>query len=301
MRKNSFFEKGGLIALVALAMIPQAGVGQKPRIAVLSMENRSSWWQEQNLLGLAAADQLTTQLVNHGGFVVIERERLAAIIEEQGFQMTGAVDPSQVARLGVMAGAEYLITGSIVRFGIDRKGASIGGFGASYTEAESAVNVRVINTETGEIVWAGEGVGKKRLVGMSGGGVAVSETSLFDAGLADQALAPAMEQIMQALGSISLPSKIPPAEIVGEGQNGAVYINQGENFGVEIGDRYEVSRVVDQILDAQGNILDQITEQVGVVEVTRVLSQSAIATIVEGEAKQGDTVQAEAGGRPAGE
>jgi hypothetical protein len=39
-------------------------------------------------------------------------------------------------------------------------------------------------------------------------------------------------------------------------------------------------------------VLDQITDRVGIIEVTRVLSQSAICTVVEGEAGEGDTLQA---------
>jgi curli biogenesis system outer membrane secretion channel CsgG len=293
MRTLSFLFNGALLGMIAAFSMPAQGLAQKPRVAVLSMENRTSWWQEQ--LGLAAADQLTTHLVNDGGFAVIERERLQAVIDEQGFQMTGAVEPSQVAQLGLMAGAEYLITGSVTRFGIDRKGASIGGIGASYTEAESAVNIRVINTETAEIVWAGEGEGKKRIVGMSSEDVDVYAGEGFNPGLAGEALSPAMEQLMGSLSSLTLSSSTPPAEIVGEGQEGAVYIGQGQNVGVQVGDRYVVLRVVDEILNAQGKVLDRLTEKVGVVEVTRVLTQSAVATVVAGEAKPGDTLEPQGG------
>lgn len=39
-------------------------------------------------------------------------------------------------------------------------------------------------------------------------------------------------------------------------------------------------------------MLDQIVEQIGLLEVSRVLSQSAVCTIVEGEAAEGDAVRA---------
>jgi hypothetical protein len=47
---------------------------------------------------------------------------------------------------------------------------------------------------------------------------------------------------------------------------------------------------VDEIRDSAGNVLDQITEKVGVIEVTRVLSQSSICSVVEGEAREGDKI-----------
>ena len=70
-----------------------------------------------------------------------------------------------------------------------------------------------------------------------------------------------------------------------------MYIDKGENYGVTVGQRYEVHRVVDEIRDASGNLLDTITDTVGLLEVTQVLGQSAICTVVEGEAAEGDTLE----------
>ena len=56
------------------------------------------------------------------------------------------------------------------------------------------------------------------------------------------------------------------------------------------GRRFEVVRVVDEIRDVNDNVLDRITDTVGVLEVTRVLSQSAICRVVEGEVSEGDTI-----------
>ena len=58
-----------------------------------------------------------------------------------------------------------------------------------------------------------------------------------------------------------------------------------------VGQRFDVIRVVDEITDANGNVLDRITDTVGVIEVTRVLSQSAICSVVEGDAREGDSIQ----------
>ena len=81
----------------------------------------------------------------------------------------------------------------------------------------------------------------------------------------------------------------PPAQIVGS-NDGSFYIKQGENFGLMVGQRFEVVRVIDEIRDANGTVLDRITDRVGVLEVTRVLSQSAICAVVEGEAIEGDQI-----------
>ncbi len=48
--------------------------------------------------------------------------------------------------------------------------------------------------------------------------------------------------------------------------------------------------MVDEIRDTNGEALDLIAAKVGALEVTRVLPQSAICTVVEGEAEEGDAV-----------
>ena len=121
----------------------------------------------------------------------------------------------------------------------------------------------------------------------------------FDAGVAQEALRPAIEQITEKIAAqadrfASLEPVVPAApaaQIVGV-RDGSIYINQGENYGVQVGQRFEVVRVVDEIRDANGTVLDRITDTVGVLEVTRVLSQSAICSVVEGEASEGDTINA---------
>ncbi len=82
-----------------------------------------------------------------------------------------------------------------------------------------------------------------------------------------------------------------PGEVVGSPEAGVVYIDKGAGDGIEIGQRFDVYRVVDEIRDSAGKVLDQITEKVGVIQVTRVLSQSSICSVVEGEAREGDKIR----------
>lgn len=290
-------KKAVLVAIVAGAALAITGneaayAQDRPRVAVISFDNRTDWWATD--MGDVAADMIVTRLVNSGVFTVIERERLAAILQEQGFQLSGQVNPADVVEIGRLAGVMYLITGSVTRFSIDEKGTSVFGRNVGYTEAESEMNVRAFSTETGEIITATEGSGSKRLVNVSG----VVSMSAMDRGMAEDALGPAADNIAEELvkqsarfviTDIAAPVVVPA--IVGTGSDGSLYVDQGENAGVQVGQRYEVYRVVDEIVNAAGEVLDQITERVGVIEVSQVLSQSAIATVIEGEADEGDTLK----------
>ena len=76
-------------------------------------------------------------------------------------------------------------------------------------------------------------------------------------------------------------------QIVGSSDSSSC-IDKGKNYDVTVEQRYQVLCVVDEIRDANGNLLDRLTEAVGVLEVTRLLGQFAIRPLVKGEVAEGD-------------
>lgn len=276
---------------------------ERPRLAVLPFENRTDWWGRQ--LGHSAASQLTVALVTSGAFSVLERQRVDAAYDEWAMGQSGAVTAEQAVEIGRLLGAEYLVTGEFTHFNISERGGrvNIGGrrVGANETRAESAMNVRVFSATTGEIVAASQAEGSEVLGrGLSTAELQTTSRTRYNQTVADQALGPAIEQIVAELVSqrdrfptTGLPAPPPPGApaIAGLADDGSIYIDQGEDVGVTVGQRFHVLRVVDVIRDRDGNVLDEITERVGVLEVTRVLSQSAICTVVEGEAGVDDRLE----------
>jgi len=283
------------LAAVALALTVAGGASAqaKPRIAVLAFENNTTSAFFGDRLGLAAADELTTQLVKTGEFSVVERQQIDAVLSEQKLGMSGVVDAATAAKIGKLLGVQAVVTGSITQFSLDSKSAGIGRFAATYTEAESVLDARLVNTTTGEIIAVADGNGKKRL-----GGAAYKDYNFerdMDVGVAQEALRPAVEKLVEGILEQKaeldgLAAAAPTGQVVGSGDAG-IYIDRGQNLGVEVGQRFDVLRVIDRITDANGNVLDEVTDVVGVIEVTRVLSQSAICEVVSGEAKEGDRIR----------
>lgn len=281
----------GLVFALAFAAAPAHAQG-KPRIAVVGFENNTTSRIWGDRLGEAAADELTTQLVKSGEFTVLERAQIQKILDEQHAGQSGAIDPTTAAAIGKVLGAQVVLLGSITQFSVDERSGGIGRLSASYAEAESMLDVRVVNVNTGEILSVAEGQGKKRF-----GGAAFKDMNLqrsFDEGVAQEALRPAVEKAIQELvgqkSAIAAVAPSAPAMLVVGAREGSIYIDRGENAGLTVGQKLDVLRVVDTIRDAGGNVLDEITEKVGTLEVTRVLSQSAICKVVDGDAKEGDKV-----------
>jgi curli biogenesis system outer membrane secretion channel CsgG len=280
-------------AAAALAAVLSTTPGEaqnRPRIAVVAFENNTTSVIWGDRLGEAAADELTTQLVKTGEFTVVERARFDAILAEQHAGMSGAIDPATAARVGKVLGVQAVVLGSITKFTVEQRSGGIGRLSASYTEAESMLDLRVVDTNTAEVLVVAEGGGKTRFGGAAYRDINLQQT--FQQGAAQEALRPSVEKAIAAL--VQQKSKIaaaaPAAQVVGV-RDGSIYIDRGENFGLKVGQRLEVLRVVDVIKDASGNVLDEVTEKVAVLEVTRVLSQSAICSVVEGAPKEGDRVR----------
>lgn len=286
--------KGCVAMALALPLIAlSAGAQGRPRVAVLAFDNNTTLTILGNRLGFAAADEVTTQLVKTGEYAVVERSQIETLLAEQKLGQSGLVDAATAARIGKLLGAQAVITGSITQFSLDRKSAGIGRLAASYTEAESIVDVRMINVNTGEIILATKGTGKKRF-----GGAAFKDMNFerdMDAGTAQEALRPAVAQAVERIRAEKIPlAGLAAAEPMGRvvGMRGAdYYIDRGANTGIKVGQRFEVVRIIDRITDASGKVLDEVTESVGTLEVSRVLSQSAICKLVTGSAKEGDQIR----------
>ncbi len=170
-------------ALLAMALVAvAAGAGNKPRIAVLEFKNKADnqWWYHGG--AAAAQDVFVTELVKSGKFTVVEREQLDAMMQEKGLQMSGDIDPKTAIKLGKILGLNYLLTGAVTEYGETNVGGGGFGVGVGKKKFVAAMNARLINTSTGEIVWADEGRGEESSVKVSvfGVGGGVDDSRMFD-------------------------------------------------------------------------------------------------------------------------
>lgn len=286
------------VAVMAMlwAMLPMALAAQaKPRVAVMPLQNNTTGRVFGDRLGEAASDEMTTALVKSNEFRVVERQQVQTLLAEQSLGMSGAIDAATAAQVGRLLGVQLVVLGSITQFSIDQRSAGVGrlGVSASYAEAESVLDIRIVDVNTGEIIVVAEGQGKRRF-----GGAQVKDINLqrdFDAGIAQEALRPAVENAVERLlrqksQFAAVQAAAPAMQVVGV-RDGQVYLDSGENGGLRVGQRLSVMRVTDVIRDARGNVLDEITEKVATIEVTRVLSQSSIGKVVDGSGvREGDRV-----------
>lgn len=187
--KNKTWKVVGCAALTAMVLASAlAAASDKPRIAVLEFKNKADnqyWWSGG---GEAIQDVFVTELVKSGKFRVVEREQLAQLMREKNLSLSGDVDASTAVRAGKLLGVQYFLTGAVTEYGVTDKGArgrSIGGlpsFSVKKRSFVAALNARIIDVETGDILWADEarGVEKSSKVNVGGFGGGVEDQRMFD-------------------------------------------------------------------------------------------------------------------------
>jgi curli biogenesis system outer membrane secretion channel CsgG len=170
--------------------------GKKIPIVVMDFETRvpQQGWQ----VGHGASDMLITALVKTKKYRVYERNRLKSIMKEQNLQMSGAVDMSTAVQIGKLVGAKYIITGSVTEYGMARSGAHGGGwFDVGKKRYRATVDVRAVNVQTGEIVFADSGSGTLKSTAVSVLGFGGGEN--FDAKKASESMRMAIDDVMSRI------------------------------------------------------------------------------------------------------
>ncbi len=149
---------GGLFLVLLVTSINFVNAGEKPVMAVAEFTNASgaAWWRGG--VGWELTDMLTNELVATKAFKMVERKKLDAVLSEQNLAASGRVSSGTAAKIGELTGAQYLVTGTVSAYEQDVSntggGVSFGGFsiGGKKENAYMAIDLRVVDTTTGEIV-----------------------------------------------------------------------------------------------------------------------------------------------------
>lgn len=189
-------------ALLLAVAIPVLQAADKPRVAVLEFKNKADnqWWYHGG--AEAAQDVFVTELFKSGKFRVVEREQLEALMQEKNLTLSGDVDPATAVRVGKILGVNYLLTGSVTEYGVTDTSAHapgvrrLPGFSAGKRNFVAAMNARLIDTNTGEIVWADEARGEDSSVKVNVGGFGGGAD---DSRMFDKVMKPVIQQLVASI------------------------------------------------------------------------------------------------------
>lgn len=174
-----------LVLCFTLFWTSQGLAAGKPSIGVLRFTNdtRAGWWNAS--VGRELQDMLVSELANTKAFHVLERKEIDSVLGEQDLGASGRISRSTRAKIGKIKGAKYLVAATVSSYEENTSGSggglSIGGFslGGKKKKAYIAVDLKVIDTTTGEIVDSRTVEASSSSGGLSvGGGVGMFSGSL---------------------------------------------------------------------------------------------------------------------------
>jgi len=215
----------------------------KLRVGVINFQNKTP--SRVPGIGESAADILGTLLQKTGRFIVIPQQDMQSILLQQLMGATGAINPETAAKMGQIMGLNAVVTGIITAYSDTEEAAVFGTGGSKKQTARVTLEYRIVDTTTGVQLVADSGQGvyeKKATQALSMESKDTYDTDLRDGALRD-ALTRVMITMMQQLGNRRWSSRI--ASFSGN----TLYINAGQKSGLNVGDKLDVYREGEEIID----------------------------------------------------
>jgi curli biogenesis system outer membrane secretion channel CsgG len=231
-------------------------------------------------------------------FTVLERSKVNEVMKEQDFGASNRVKQGTQAKIGRIIGADAQVFGDLVVFGRDDRKVDVKGFGIigraggavansmKTDKANVVINYRIVDAETSEIIFQGEAKGESKrkskgfgaIAGALGGAVVGGSIDMTSSNFAETIIGEATIDCVDKLVAdlVAKYDKIPEKKIdiegrVAEIQGNTLYVNVGSNDSVQVGDRFEVLKIVKEVLDPQTKeVLDLVTEPAGELVITNV-------------------------------
>jgi len=318
---------GALLFLVAAQAqtAPSPTAPRKKRVAVFdfdyaTVQTYSAAAFGSNVdVGRGIADLTVKYLVQDGTYSVIERKAMDKILPEQNFSNSDRANPTSAAKLGKLLGVDAIIVGSVTQFGNDTKNTNVGGGGGPWgaygvggighkkSKAIVAVDARIVDIDTAEILGVASGKGESSRESTSllgggggwhgwGGGAVDFGSSDFQQTILGEAVNSAVKQMSGEL--IADNTKLQTRTVKVEGlvaavDGGQIILNVGARAGLKVGDQLNVERVTREIKDpSTGAVIRKMSSTIGVIKLTDVDEGSAVGTAVSGSGfKVGDMVK----------
>ena len=304
---------------VPLQLQAQSAANRKPRVAVLDfdygtvMSASSSIFGTNVDIGRGISALLVTNLVRNGSFSVIDRDALSTVLAEQNFSNSNRADPASAARIGKVLGVDYIIVGTITQFGNETNkqdvgggggnwhGFGVGSIGHSNSKANVAIDARIINVDTAEILAAAEGKGESSRSGLAlgggggnwkgmGAGNVDFGSSNFQSTIIGEATKKAVDALATDLGTQASRLTVRAVKIdalIAAVDGGQIILNAGARAGIHSGDQLTVVRVGREIKDpATGQVIRRLTSTIGTIQAADVDDTSSVCNVVSGSGFQ---------------
>lgn len=280
--------------------------GPKMRVAVANFgttDRFASVYGGWNIGGGLAA-QLVTELIKTGRVIVVERAILSKVLIEQELGESALLTPLTRTPAGHLLGVDYLIVGEVTEFEERQMGAGMGAklfgikFGGEILAAQVGIDLRIVDTRTGEILYSHYSRGKawEKAGGvkfdykvLDFGGDAFHKTPLGKAtrNVIDDAVSFILGIIDKQTEEYTWLGRV--IEVEGS----TFYFNAGRSDAISTGDKFRISNVKKVLTDPETNqVIGLIENHLGLAQAVYVDGKYTKAKVLGGfKPRIGDIVR----------
>lgn len=259
---------GFVILLTLLITIPQITLAEyknlKQTLAIIDFENKTT----DTTIGSGVQDILTTTLWKSDRFVLVEREKIREILDEQDFSVSDRVSAIDAIKIGKILGADYILTGGITEAGLKKEN--------NKTVSNIALDARLVDIASTQIILAETAFGKAPGTDMN------------------SAIRNAVENL--TLKIVDTVDKNPwQSQIIKLQDKNTIYINAGSEHGIKKGEEFTVYKQGEELIDPKTKtVVGHLSKKIGRIAIIDLQPKFSIATQIEGgNFEKGDIIKEE--------
>tara|TARA_B100000768_G_C11265125_1_gene370676 strand:+ start:183 stop:1100 length:918 start_codon:yes stop_codon:yes gene_type:complete len=271
-----------LLTSCVLVLTVSASSNNLPIIAITEIQSSvdSSYWRDfKNSKSVNFQTMLETQLVQTNRFKIIERNRIDEVLSEQILQGEFSDSNTQIK-----AGAvDYIVYGSITKFGSKRKTIKTSGITVTKLISEFGVDLKVVDVLTGEIIKA------KSIDEILETGTSTSTNTFGTADASADPLSDIQRTVAKSAAALIAESIYPIKVIAWEDDEGNCcgYLNYGEAILSE-GMVLKIIKQGSSFIDPDTGLSLGSTEKViGTLQIIEVLEKFSKAKLLDGKKPMG--------------
>lgn len=146
------------LSFASASYADDTGIPGRVRLGIMRFDSKT--YDVSDKLAASISDIFGRFLYKSKGLMLVERERLDDVANELKLGMYALLDDETAAKVGKLAGCEYILMGSITELERAVSGAAVPIFGLPVSvgtakqKVKATLDVRVVKVETGEVVFA---------------------------------------------------------------------------------------------------------------------------------------------------
>lgn len=281
--------------------------GPKMRVAVLPIGATGKLGSYEGFdIGESLAAQLTTALVKTGCFVVADRMALSHVLREQEMGLAGVTNRETAPRTGGVISAQVLVKADITEFEPTKESGGLNlGFassslpfglrlGGNGSTSHVALDLRLLDATTGEVLFSRRVEASSKSKGMALGldfkNITLGGDKFYKTPMGQAtrvALGNAVKHVINDTRQIPWQGQV----VSTRGQH--IFINAGQDAGLNIGDVLQVSAVAEELIDPEsGQSLGRVESPLGQIQIRMVQDKYAVAAPLSPfETRRGDIIR----------